>query len=347
MVSAPSNTDKSTLGHGECDGFAVHVADFGSCKPAFPDVFLRRDDTSGLTSRSSSWASAMSDADPDPRYTRGSPEKKATDSCSSGDAVTQRARCSVYYVSRFYRPPEMWCDVNSEHPSMLYGSFTDRGDMWSVGCLMAELLVIGEPLFKCDNLDSFCRIACEYLGPPGSEVLSRFRSPALRQRLLKAHVREVTQPGSTLTTGLILLSGPASGTPASGTPASGTLGARLAAICPSAADAVMQMLAWAPESRPSAAQMLRHPFFSVGGYSAQRALEAKPACEGPFDFSSYVHKTLEAVRLATLTALHESSASHERSASHPMDSVHMRALAHQVFSCLVNSTDNLKKFGAT
>jgi dual specificity tyrosine-phosphorylation-regulated kinase 2/3/4 len=80
-----------------------------------------------------------------------------------GSSVVAQERVGVRYVqSRFYRAPEVICGL----------PMTFAIDMWSVGCVIGELLC-GSPLFSKDNdSDHLARIV-ELAGPPPPEFVQR------------------------------------------------------------------------------------------------------------------------------------------------------------------------------
>jgi len=72
-----------------------------------------------------------------------------------------------YVATRWYRAPEIM---------LSFQSYTKAIDVWSVGCILAELLG-GKPFFKGrDYVDQLNQIL-HYLGTPNEETLSRIGSP--------------------------------------------------------------------------------------------------------------------------------------------------------------------------
>jgi dual specificity tyrosine-phosphorylation-regulated kinase 2/3/4 len=66
----------------------------------------------------------------------------------------------LYIQSRFYRAPEV----------ILGGSYSYPIDMWSFGCLIAELY-IGEPLFAGNNEQEQLSLIMQVIGTPSKEYL--------------------------------------------------------------------------------------------------------------------------------------------------------------------------------
>nr|ALM23443.1 mitogen-activated protein kinase 12 [Heteropneustes fossilis] len=128
-----------------------------------------------------------------------------------------------YVVTRWYRAPEV---------ILSWMHYTQTVDIWSVGCIMAEML-IGKPLFKGhDHLDQLTEIM-KITGTPTQEFISKLQSqdaknyiekmPKLRKRDL-----QILMPGTN----------------------------------PQAISALESMLVLDPERRVTAAQGLALPYFS-------------------------------------------------------------------------------------
>ncbi|EEH36530.2 mitogen-activated protein kinase MKC1 [Paracoccidioides lutzii Pb01] len=76
-----------------------------------------------------------------------------------------------YVATRWYRAPEIM---------LSFPSYTKAIDVWSVGCILAELLG-GRPFFKGrDYVDQLNQIL-HYLGTPNEETLSRIGSPRAQE----------------------------------------------------------------------------------------------------------------------------------------------------------------------
>ncbi|KAH9888823.1 kinase-like domain-containing protein [Cubamyces lactineus] len=72
-----------------------------------------------------------------------------------------------YVATRWYRAPEIM---------LVYKAYNTAIDVWSIGCIMAELLM-GKPLFKGkDYVDQLNKIL-DVLGSPDDRVVSRIASP--------------------------------------------------------------------------------------------------------------------------------------------------------------------------
>lgn len=67
----------------------------------------------------------------------------------------------MYIQSRFYRAPEV----------LLGAPYGYAIDMWSLGCLIAELY-LGEPLFAGRNEQEQLSLIMQTIGPPSKEYLA-------------------------------------------------------------------------------------------------------------------------------------------------------------------------------
>lgn len=80
-----------------------------------------------------------------------------------------------YVVSRFYRAWELLTRA---------GPFTTAIDMWSVGCVFAELL-LGQPLWSGDSTLQQCAFILKLLGVPPQHILQRCPYPAITSYVAK------------------------------------------------------------------------------------------------------------------------------------------------------------------
>ncbi|KAK2957169.1 putative Glycogen synthase kinase-3 beta [Blattamonas nauphoetae] len=141
--------------------------------------------------------------------------------CDFGSAkVIQEGDQSICYIcSRFYRAPEL------VFGAVHYGS---SSDMWSIGCIIAELL-LGRPLFQGNSNDEQMRMIVQAFGTPTPEDMDQMRSryacpypnlkPAIFSRLFPSHASPVV------------------------------------------VDLLSKLLIYSPSQRMTAAEALTHPFF--------------------------------------------------------------------------------------
>ncbi|CAN6215687.1 unnamed protein product [Urochloa humidicola] len=79
-----------------------------------------------------------------------------------------------YVATRWYRAPEL-C-------GSFFSKYTPAIDIWSIGCIFAELLT-GRPLFPGKNVVHQLDLITDLLGTPSSETLSQIRNEKARRYL--------------------------------------------------------------------------------------------------------------------------------------------------------------------
>lgn len=90
--------------------------------------------------------------------------------CDFGLARVQELQMTGYVSTRYYRAPEIM---------LTWRRYNEKVDMWSVGCIFAEM-ILGRPLFPGKNhIDQFCVIT-QLLGSPPASVLDNVTSPNVR-----------------------------------------------------------------------------------------------------------------------------------------------------------------------
>nr|KAJ3422635.1 Dual specificity tyrosine-phosphorylation-regulated kinase 1A [Polyrhizophydium stewartii] len=166
-----------------------------------------------------------------------------------GSSCFNKQTTYTYIQSRFYRSPE----VIMGHP------YTTAIDMWSLGCVLVELLT-GEPLFPGkDEHDQMVRI-CEVLGLPPQDFLDR--TPP--DRLSRIFVRRGQGVGSgagasSSTWGMALVPGKRASCGLSDTDtADASYTDQIRFI-----DLVERMLRFEPDQRIKPDEALEHPFFQA------------------------------------------------------------------------------------
>ncbi|KAJ5045731.1 MAPK protein hog1 [Penicillium rubens] len=86
--------------------------------------------------------------------------------CDFGLARVQESHMTGYVSTRYYRAPEIM---------LTWRKYNEKVDIWSAGCIFAELL-LGEPLFPGKNhINQFCVIT-DLLGNPPEEVIKNITS---------------------------------------------------------------------------------------------------------------------------------------------------------------------------
>ena len=127
-----------------------------------------------------------------------------------------------YVSTRYYRAPE--CILKSTN-------YNSPMDIWAVGCIMAEIYNHPHPLFYGQNEKEVLNKICSILGTPNHDIWP--------EGLQQANLVGIKFPNNA--------------------------GTDLANIVPTASpkaiDLMKQMLQWDPNRRPTAANLLNHPFF--------------------------------------------------------------------------------------
>eukprot|EP00744_Colponema_vietnamica_P001410 GILI01002337.1.p1 GENE.GILI01002337.1~~GILI01002337.1.p1 ORF type:complete len:388 (+),score=98.07 GILI01002337.1:60-1166(+) len=127
-----------------------------------------------------------------------------------------------YVITRWYRPPELLLE-NTNYDCQV--------DVWSVGCILAEMYN-RKPLFPGKNTMEQLKMICYAFGKPNEDFIER---PEARQKLREMTV-PTTKPGlSQLVPKLTNADGQ---------------------------DILKRMLTLDPTKRPSAAELLKHPYLS-------------------------------------------------------------------------------------
>lgn len=93
-------------------------------------------------------------------------------SVTAGDDTS--ADLTEYVVTRWYRAPEIMLACNG---------YTKAIDVWSVGCIFAELLARA-PLFPGDDYLQQLRLICEKMGRPSEEQLSFITSERAKRFMI-------------------------------------------------------------------------------------------------------------------------------------------------------------------
>ncbi|CAL8358059.1 unnamed protein product [Lota lota] len=141
-----------------------------------------------------------------------------------------------YVVTRWYRAPEV---------ILSWMHYTQTVDIWSVGCIMAEMLQ-GKPLFKgSDHLDQLSEIM-KITGTPTQEFISKLESQDAKSYIKGLPKVEKKDLKDVLSTANVL-----------------------------AVSLLERMLLLDPESRATAAEALTLPYFSDLG-EAEDEMQAQP-----------------------------------------------------------------------
>lgn len=146
-----------------------------------------------------------------------------------------------YVATRWYRAPEIM---------LSFANYSTAIDVWSVGCILAELLG-GRPIFKGrDYVDQLNQIL-HYLGTPSEETLRRVGSPRAQDYIRSLPIRPRISFATLYPT-----------------------------ANPLAIDLLSRMLCFDPARRISCVDALNHPYLAVWHDPAD-----EPNCDTIFDFS--------------------------------------------------------------
>lgn len=102
--------------------------------------------------------------------------------CDFGLARIQEPHMTGYVSTRYYRAPEIM---------LTWRKYDEKVDIWSAGCIFAELL-LGEPLFPGTNhINQFCVIT-DLLGNPPEEVVNNITSENVSRIILPwNHIKSI------------------------------------------------------------------------------------------------------------------------------------------------------------
>lgn len=152
-----------------------------------------------------------------------------------------------YVETRWYRAPELLMCQATQYSTAI--------DIWSAGCILAEMLVGGKPLFAGRDGLHQLELMMQYLGKPDVTAIGEFRSAKVRE-----HLRQMPErPGMDFDS-----------------------------LFPDADLGALQllraMLQFDPRMRPTAAQALMHPYFDDVDQGRAEENECAPVDEAEFVF---------------------------------------------------------------
>ncbi|PHT33320.1 Mitogen-activated protein kinase 17, partial [Capsicum baccatum] len=150
-----------------------------------------------------------------------------------------------YVATRWYRAPEL-C-------GSFYSKYTPAVDIWSIGCIFAEMLT-KKPLFPGRDVIDQLDLITDLLGSPSTEVISRIKNDKAR-RFLSSMMEKAPTPFSQ----------------------------KFPSIDPLALNLLECLIAFDPKDRPSAEEALAHPYFH-GLANKENEPSARPISKFEFDF---------------------------------------------------------------
>ncbi|BGP25090.1 mitogen activated protein kinase 2 [Rhodotorula toruloides] len=164
----------------------------------------------------------------------------------------QQGFMTEYVATRWYRAPEIM---------LSFANYTTAIDIWSVGCVLAELLG-GRPIFKGKDYIDQLNIVLHFLGTPSDRTLRRVGSPRAQD-----YIRSLPyKPGVPM----VQLFPQAN---------------------PLALDLLAKLLAFDPHERISCEDALLHPYLSVWHEPTD-----EPVCPEKFDFGFEEEETIDGMR---------------------------------------------------
>eukprot|EP00672_Neobodo_designis_P025138 CAMPEP_0174851768 /NCGR_PEP_ID=MMETSP1114-20130205/23824_1 /TAXON_ID=312471 /ORGANISM="Neobodo designis, Strain CCAP 1951/1" /LENGTH=376 /DNA_ID=CAMNT_0016086323 /DNA_START=188 /DNA_END=1318 /DNA_ORIENTATION=+ len=156
------------------------------------------------------------------------------------DDADENAVFTDYVVTRWYRAPELL---------LMNKRYTTAVDIWSVGCIFAEM-VLRRPLFQGKDYLAQLKLICNLLGKPPEEELTHLQNEDAVRYMRK--LPEMPRKD---------------------------LAELLPGLCPEAVDFLTSMLQFDPEKRPSAAELMAHPYMA-----ALHDPTDEPSATAPFDW---------------------------------------------------------------
>ncbi|GAA5862967.1 hypothetical protein JCM8547_003635 [Rhodosporidiobolus lusitaniae] len=164
----------------------------------------------------------------------------------------QQGFMTEYVATRWYRAPEIM---------LSFANYTTAIDIWSVGCVLAELLG-GRPIFKGKDYIDQLNIVLHFLGTPSDKTLRRVGSPRAQD-----YIRSLPfKPGV-------------------------PFNQLFPQANPLALDLLAKLLAFDPHERISCEDALAHPYLGVWSEPND-----EPLCEKVFDFGFEVVDDIEGMR---------------------------------------------------
>ncbi|XP_026386849.1 mitogen-activated protein kinase 9-like isoform X1 [Papaver somniferum] len=150
-----------------------------------------------------------------------------------------------YVATRWYRAPEL-C-------GSFFSKYTPAIDIWSIGCIFAELLT-GKPLFPGKNVVHQLDLMTDLLGIPSTESVARIRNEKAR-RYLSGMWKKPPVPFTQ----------------------------KFPKVDPLALNLLERLLAFDPKDRPSAEEALADPYFH-GLANVDREPSTQPISKFEFEF---------------------------------------------------------------
>ena len=169
-----------------------------------------------------------------------------------GLARQAEAEMTGYVATRWYRAPEIM--LNWMH-------YNQTVDVWSVGCIMAELMT-GKTLFPgTDHIDQLHKIMT-VCGTPDQEFMAKITSEDARNYLKTVPVMKRKSLKDVLASKMQSASDSHHHHHHSSSPTSSSSSSSAVQLNPDAIDLLTKMLELDADRRPTATQALAHPYLS-------------------------------------------------------------------------------------
>ncbi|KAJ0250474.1 Mitogen-activated protein kinase 18 [Hirschfeldia incana] len=150
-----------------------------------------------------------------------------------------------YVATRWYRAPEL-C-------GSFFTKYTPAIDIWSIGCIFAEVL-IGKPLFPGKSISHQLELITDLLGTPKPETISGVRNDKARKYLSEMKKKDPV-----------------------------IFSQKFSRADPLAIRLLQRLLAFDPKDRPTAAEALADPYFK-GLAKVEREPSCQPISKMEFEF---------------------------------------------------------------
>eukprot|EP01025_Chloroclados_australasicus_P051797 TRINITY_DN6036_c0_g1_i5.p1 TRINITY_DN6036_c0_g1~~TRINITY_DN6036_c0_g1_i5.p1 ORF type:complete len:550 (+),score=62.39 TRINITY_DN6036_c0_g1_i5:126-1775(+) len=150
-----------------------------------------------------------------------------------------------YVATRWYRAPEL-C-------GSFFAKYSPAVDIWSVGCIFAEVL-LGKPLFPGRNVVHQLELITDMLGTPSHQSIAQVRNKKSQQFLLSMPTKQAMDFAKVFPN-----------------------------TDPNALNLLKRLLAFDPAERPTAEEALADPYFK-GLQNIAREPAAEPVSKLAFDF---------------------------------------------------------------
>jgi len=164
------------------------------------------------------------------------------------DLKVRAANMTDYVATRWYRAPEVL---------LTYKVYTEAMDLWSVGCILGELL-LRKPILPGNDTQHQLELIFNLIGSPANDDILAIPNPKSREKLQRLPKTSCA-----------------------------TLDSKFASCNPEAVDLLKCLLQFNPSKRVSAEDALNHPYFSEL-HSAEDEPVAQPVAYFDFAFEREV-----------------------------------------------------------